>query len=106
MSRNSSTRRANVQRVAGTEFTFHHKGRQFSLPAASECAKDVPAGVMMDAVESGRDEDGLRLGLATLKSPKVSKAARDALRDKTAGEFSEILSRWMNASGVNRGKSE
>jgi hypothetical protein len=105
MSRNHSNRKANVQRVANGDFTFHHKGKQYSLPSAAECAKDVPAGVMIDAVESGTEEDGLRLGLATLKSPRVSKAARDALREKTTAEFSDILSRWLNSGGVNPGKS-
>lgn len=105
MSRNRN-RRANVERVANGDFTFHHKGRQFSLPPASECAQDVPAGVMMDAVMSGTEQDGIRLGLAAVNSPKISKAARDALRDKTTREFTEILSRWMNAGGVNPGKSE
>lgn len=104
--RNNQNRRANVERVANGEFTFHHKGRQFTLPPASSCAQDVPAGLMMDAVMNGSEEDGIRLGLASINSPKISKAARDALREKTTGEFTEILSRWMNAGGVNPGKSE
>ena len=61
---------------------------------------------MIDAIMAEDDASGVKLGIAALKSSGISKAAMDALRDKTASEFSDLLARWMNAGGVNPGKSE
>lgn len=106
--RTPQQRRDNVQRAAGqgNGFTFHHKGRQFSLPPASESVSGIPAGVLIDAVMGGDTMAELKLGLATLEASGATSASVTALREKPFSEFAEILGKWMKGNGVNPGKSE
>lgn len=87
------------------DFTFEHDGRVHMLPPASDGAAKIPAGTVLDAVESGDEMSQLRLGWSMLKACEPSPEAIEALRAMPMNRFGEVIGKWMKHGGVNPGES-
>jgi|GEM_PF-3611396 len=87
------------------DFTFEHNGRVHVLPPASDGAAKIPAGTVLDAVESGDEMSQLRLGWSMLKACGATPEAIEALRAMPMTRFGEVIGKWMKHGGVNPGES-
>ena len=103
--RNRRRQRPTQQGNSLREFRFEHDGRTHVLPPASDGAANIPAGTVLDAVESGDEMSQLRLGWAMLKACGPSPEAIEALRAMPMTRFGEVIGKWMKHGGVNPGES-
>lgn len=90
-----------------TPFQFEHDGTIYELPVADgEAAGQLAGQMVRDAVMNPDDEAAqLRLAIATVEASVNNPTTLKALYSKPWGEVGAILSRWMQASGADAGKS-
>lgn len=104
MSRNRNYNNVKTASNVPNIFTFHHKGKNYTIPPLDNGAFNVKAGDVIDAIMDGGETADMRLSFGMLQQSGIDKASMDALRDKSFKEFLEITGKWMNANGANLGK--
>lgn len=87
-------------------FTFQHKGHTYRIPPAAQAQGKIKAGQLIDSVMGDSELAELRFGLSILNAVSIDREAMDALRDKPLPEFTDIISRWMRATGADPGESQ
>lgn len=92
--------------VAGGDYVFHHKGKRYTIPPASQALKAMTAGVFIDAVMDTTGESETRLGITMLHEVNPAPEAMAALRSMTIEQFGQTIGDWMKRTGANPGESE